>query len=57
MKLEYHAGTAIDIDSEPACTDCSISGMLPICELGKMSSLIVFLESLPSSSPKSAIAL
>src|SRR5881394_2033806 len=57
MKLEYHAGTAIDIVSEPACTDCSISAMLPICELGKMSTFILPFDSLPSSSPNSTSAL
>ena len=34
MKFEYHAGTAIDIVSEPTFSCDSISGMLPSCELG-----------------------
>ncbi len=57
MKLEYQAGTAIDIVSEPACTDCSISGMVPSCELGKISTFILFDESFASSSRKMTIAL
>ena len=57
MKLEYHAGTAMVIVSDPACTDCSISGMLPSCELGKISTFILPEESLASSSPNITMAL
>ncbi|MFN0302607.1 MAG: hypothetical protein ACKVQU_19910 [Burkholderiales bacterium] len=56
MKLEYHAGTAMLIVGDPACTDYSISAMLPISELGKMSTFRRLPESFASSSANIAIA-
>ena len=57
LRTGAHDSPPRELLSDPACTDCSISEIVPSCELGKISTLILFDDSLAISSAKTTIAL